>query len=255
MKTWTSVFSIAALLLPFAAADCEKFEFKGDFGRDGFITTHNQSMPVSGWMNCTADNALQSGGRNGARNGTCEFHHYSMGLVVHPEIRFVNFDEETQEHIFSLIRESANPSSSIATDFNATIVMNYTTVHTDVELGDAGHYAFTPNIRCWDGVLADCDDDDDDPEDVNAGKLIRACGLVWMNDRQYQLSVGRQQYSGTESFVKTDSPGNTEEEPQPKYDSVADQATAVNKDNSSARSRASSATLLIALLCAAYNLV
>ncbi|KAI0097131.1 hypothetical protein F4814DRAFT_434503 [Daldinia grandis] len=254
MKTWTPVFSTAALLLPLAAADCEKFEFKGKFGGDGFTTTHNQSMPISSWTNCTAELAQQNGNRGGARNGTCEFHRYSMGLVVHPEIRFINFDEETSEHIFSLIRENANPTASSLTDFNATIVMNYTAVHSDVALGDAGYYAFTPYIRCFDGVLSDCDDDDDDPEDTNAGKLIRACGLSWINDDQPRLSPGHQLYSGMEGLVQTSSPVDTREEPQPSYDSVADQAT-VSKDNNSARSRAGSATLLIALMCAAYNLI
>ncbi|KAI1799221.1 hypothetical protein F4811DRAFT_123302 [Daldinia bambusicola] len=254
MKSWTSVLSVAALLLPLAAADCDKFEFKGDFGRDGFTTTLNQSIPVSQWKNCTADDAA----RSGDRNGTCKFHRYSMGLVVHPEIRFIDFDSETQQHIFSLVRESARPSAAVATDFNATVVVNYTASHTDMPLGKAGYYAFTPIIRCWDGVLADCDDDDDDPEDANADKLIRACGLAWLNDRQYQLEPGHQQYSGTETLVQSDGPGNTEEEPQPRYDSVADQATAsedADKDNGSARSKASSATLLIAILCAASNFV
>ncbi|KAI2778754.1 hypothetical protein F4815DRAFT_476535 [Daldinia loculata] len=132
--------------------------------------------------------------------------------------------------------------------------MNYTAVHTDVSLGDAGYYAFTPFIRCFDGVLSDCDDDDDDPEDISAGKLIRACGLSWINEDQSRLSPGHQRYSGTESLVQTSSPADIKEEPQPSYDSVADQAT-VNKDSSSTRSRASIATLLIALMCAAYNFI
>ncbi|KAF3063550.1 hypothetical protein GL218_01809 [Daldinia childiae] len=254
MKTWTPTLSIAALLLPLVAADCEKFEFRGQFGGDGFTTTHNQSMPVSSWTNCTAELASRNGNSNGGRNGTCEFHRYNMGLVVHPEIRFINFDSETSEHIFELVRENANPTASSLTDFNATIVMNYTAVHTDIALGDAGYYAFTPNIRCFDGVLSDCDDDDDDPEDINVGKLIRACGLSWINEDQSRLSTGHQLYSGDEGFVQTSSPAEIREEPQPSYDSVANQAT-VSEDNSSARSRASSATLLIALIGCAYNFI
>ncbi|KAI8960391.1 hypothetical protein F5Y11DRAFT_330081 [Daldinia sp. FL1419] len=256
MKTWTSALSAAALLLPFAAADCDKFEFKGKYGGDGFTTTSNQSMPISGFVNCTEEIAHASNS-GGSRNGTCDFHHYSMGLVVHPEIRFIHFDdEETREHIFELVRESMNPTASILTDFNATIVMNYTAINNGIKLGDAGYYAFTPFIRCFDGVLSDCDDDDDDPEDVNAGKLIRACGLAYMNDKQAQLEPGRQQYSGHEGLVQVDDPDNIRDEPQPTYNSVADQATVnKDKDNASTRSVVNSATLLVALVCSVYNFI
>ncbi|KAI0844524.1 hypothetical protein F5Y00DRAFT_197162 [Daldinia vernicosa] len=250
MKTWAPAFSIAALLLPLVAADCEKFEFRGQYGGDGFTTTSNQSMPVSSWTNCTAE--LARG--DGDNNNTCEFHHYSMGLVLHPEIRFINFDSETSEHIFELVRENANPTASSLTDFNATIVVNYTASHTDIDLGDVGYYAFTPFIRCFDGVLSDCDDDDDDPEDINAGKLIRACGLSWTDEDQSRLDPGHQQYSGREGFVQTSSPANFPDDPQPSYDSVSELAT-VHKDDGSVGSRASSATLLIALMCAAYNFI
>ncbi|KAI2636260.1 hypothetical protein GGS26DRAFT_485855 [Hypomontagnella submonticulosa] len=248
MKTWITIFSAVALAGPLVAGECDKIEFTGQGGGDGFTTTHNQTFMTSAWVNCTTDTARQDGGKE----DTCEFHHYAMGIVLRPEIRFISVRSATQKNIFSLIQEHANPSAVISTNFNSTIVMNHTVGAADIPVGRAGHYGLTPHLRCWDGKLSDCDDDEDDLED----KTIRACAPAWIDDKQIALPPGQQLYGGDEGFVQSDS-AVASKDPQPAYDEIAGQATADHRkgDSAAARSMASSAALAVALLCSAFHVI
>ncbi|KAI0378694.1 hypothetical protein F5Y04DRAFT_261379 [Hypomontagnella monticulosa] len=248
MKTWFALFSAIALAGPLVAGECDKIEFTGQGGGDGFTTTHNQSFPTSSWVNCTTDTARQDGGKD----DTCEFRHYAMGIVLRPEIRFISVSGDTQKNIFSLIQKNANPTAVVSTNFNSTIVMNHTVAATDIPVDKAGHYGLTPYIRCWDGKLSECDDEEDDLED----KTIRACAPAWLDSKQIALPAGQQLYGGEEVFVQSDS-GNTDRDPQPAYDEIAGQATADHRegDSAAARSMVSGAALVVAVLCSAYHVI
>lgn len=177
-----------------------------------------------------------------------------MGLAIHSEVRFVAVDNSTQENIMSLVQRSASGTAAAATNFNATIVMNYTVGTEDIPEGQAGHYSFTPTLRCWDGTLSSCGDGD-----ALEGKTVRACGLAWLDGQQSQLSPGSQQYDGTESFV--DGSGIADTDPQPKYEDMAGQATTSQANSNeeggspTTNSGVSIATLAVALLCSVYGTV
>ncbi|KAI1409492.1 hypothetical protein F5Y13DRAFT_91144 [Hypoxylon sp. FL1857] len=242
MKVWTSAVSIVALLR-LVVADCDNFDFTGS--NEGVTTTYNTTFRTSAWVNCTQEIAIQ----DGARRNSCEVHNPStVGLVVHPQIDFpqVN-DDETRRDIFSLVREKASASALAVTNFNSTIVMNFTSDGTFYPpIGQAGHSAFTPTLRCWDGVLSDCDDDDN-----LEGKATRVCGLAWLDSSDSQKPLGQQKYDGIENFVQTDL-GAGSPDPPPSYDSVADQATN-DQEGSASMIRVGSAALLVALLCSVYG--
>ncbi|KAI0834499.1 hypothetical protein F5Y06DRAFT_155865 [Hypoxylon sp. FL0890] len=174
-----------------------------------------------------------------------------VGIVVHAQIDFPKVDDDTQRHIFSLIRRNASASAVAATNFNSTIVMNFTSDSTFYSaVGQAGYSAFTPNLRCWEGVLSDCDDDNG-----LEGKAARACGLAWFRADESSKTLGQQKYDGTKNVVQTDLGGGPTDPPA-SYESVANQATNEQGDdrNSAAMSKVDSAALLVALLCWIYGI-
>ncbi|CAJ2511406.1 Uu.00g070310.m01.CDS01 [Anthostomella pinea] len=220
METWDPVYATAALLLPLAAAKCKKFDFTGEYGADGATAPYNGSFPVSSFVNCTESLASSDGGNADG----CSFERYAMGLVVHPDVIFVDADAETRKNIFSLVREGATGALAASTNFNSTIVMNYTATNTEAPLGKAGHYSFTPFLACWDGVLSDCGDGD-----AIENKTVEACGLVWKDDKQSALRLGQQLYDGDERFAEDSEASDGK--PQKAYDEVAGQATVETLDS------------------------
>ncbi|OTA62052.1 hypothetical protein K449DRAFT_422774 [Hypoxylon sp. EC38] len=249
MKIWTSAISIITLL-PLAVAECDNFAFTGQgLANEGFTTTYDGTLRTSSWVNCTPEITIQ----DGARRNTCEIHNpSSVGLVVHPTINLTNLDIETQRDIFSLVERNASASAVASVNFNTTIVMNFTSDGTwYASVGQAGFSAFTPYMRCWEGVLSDCDDDDN-----LEGRATQVCGLTWLHVDERSKPVGEQKYNGIENFVQTDLSGGPTD-PLPSYESVANQATddAREGHNAAAMSRVDSAVLLLALLCSVYGFI
>ncbi|OTA99339.1 hypothetical protein M426DRAFT_16515 [Hypoxylon sp. CI-4A] len=229
MKTWSSILPFVALLLPaLIAADCDDFTFTGQGGSDGATEPYPSSFPVSASINCTTSLASQDGGKN----DKCEFHHYNMGLVVHPTINLTTINNSTRDDIFALVKDKA--SSAADTDFNTTIVVNYTAHTQELSVGQAGHVGFTPYLRCWEGVVSDCDDDDDDDDvDVDEDTAVRVCGLIWLGGTE-GLSPGLQEYRGEENFVSSNVDEDANGDLQPSYDSVAGQAIVTQGDDGAA---------------------
>ena len=187
--------------------------------------THNATFAVTRGVNCTADWARGAGE---ARRCEWEPRRYAMGLVVHPYLDPIGADAAQRARIFELVRAAAGPAARAATNFNKTVVMNYTTGLSGLQLpiGRSGYLGFTPLLRCFDGTLAGCGgggDDDDDP--VRDGTAILACGYVVRS-----RGPGPVQYSGVETFVETTS--LSDEDPRPPYEDVAGNATA-HRDGSS----------------------
>ncbi|KAI1206606.1 uncharacterized protein F4807DRAFT_438630 [Annulohypoxylon truncatum] len=251
MKSWVSTISLAALL-PLAAADCDNFDFTGQFGSNGFSATYNTTFQVSGWKNCTADVAAQDN-----RNGSCSLDRgIGIGLEVYPEVRYVQVDRDAQREILALVQEKMSAAAAATTNFNSTIVMNYTSVLDSISVGDVGYNGYTPNLNCFDGVLSDCDDDDN-----LEGKAIRVCGLKWLDRSQGFKSQGQQLYDGVEHFVSSTGNGTGSTSPLQSYDQISGDATNYLGDddddhgNSAVRNAVGSAALVVALLSSVYEIM
>ncbi|KAI1393163.1 uncharacterized protein F4822DRAFT_2289 [Hypoxylon trugodes] len=238
MKNWAPVFSVASLLLPLAAADCDKFTFLNGTDASGQTEYYNNDFTISSYINCTADTATQVSGNK----TVCEYQPYGAGLVAHPQIRNVTIsDDDDREDIFELVQEMISDKASATTNFNLTIVMNHTAGITSFGVGDSGYVAFMPMMRCWEGTLSDCDDDDN-----LEGKTARVCGLKWLDEFQSSKDAGVQTYDGTEYFVGTDTGNGIQSSPP--YSDVANQATNDDDDSAATRSLVSGMAVMIALM-------
>ncbi|KAI1093263.1 hypothetical protein F5B19DRAFT_157279 [Rostrohypoxylon terebratum] len=248
MKSWISAISLA-FVLPFAAADCGNIDFTGTHGGDGFTTTYNTTMRVTGWTNCTEEVAAQHNS-----NSSCPLNNVGVGigLEVRPDLRYVTVNSRTMRGVLALVQKKANPSSAAVVNFNQTIVMNYTAALSSTSVGKAGYGGFTPYILCFDGVLSGCDKDSQ-----LEGKAIRACGPMWLDKSQSQKSQGEQAYHGEENFVQSDNGANITSA-LPSYDELSKDASNYqgNGDDSSAmKSVAGSAALVFALMTSAYAIM
>lgn len=237
-----------ALLVSAAAGTCTKFNFDVDAVPTSTEDPYNNPYPnyagpnfwVSPMVNCTAELAQsQAGGGNGS---TCGFHRYPMGLIVFSEVRsntytspdsmysdLLPLDLATREHIFSLVR-AANPRNITTTDFNVTIVMNYTTNPVDEPdflVGETGSYRFNPQKICYNGTLSGCDDRGNDSSSdygLVEGTRIQACGYEWIDEKQPHLPTGQQRYKGYVSLFPPIRPDN-KTDPQPTYAESAGNAS------------------------------
>ncbi|KAI1362172.1 hypothetical protein F5Y08DRAFT_312825 [Xylaria arbuscula] len=233
-----------ALFVSIVAAKCTNFNF--DVDAESFeseepyanpYSTYGRSFRVTPMLNCTSELAQSQGG-NGS---TCSFHRYAMGLIVFSEVRNDTYtspnsmysyplplDADAREQIFSLV-QAANPRNITTTDFNVTIVLNYTTNYIDepdFHVGETGSYTFHPSMICYNGTLSGCDSDSDSSSDgLVEGARIQACGYEWIDEYQPHLPTGEQQYKGYVSFFPPIDPGFNETDPQPTYAEAAGNAT------------------------------
>ncbi|KAJ8107734.1 hypothetical protein ONZ43_g6640 [Nemania bipapillata] len=174
-----------------------------------------------------------------------------MGIIGHPVIYNLPNDADLQEHVVSLLHD-VSPAVGTTVDFNATIVMNYTSSHAYYTINQAGLYILTPTLQCWNGTLVGCGDDDG-----LEGRYVQACGYVWLDDDQNRLPTGQQKYKALESFRKLDSiPQGVKDDIQPAYEDVACQATV--KQNGDGKSAASTPdvnvlALAFAVVYSAFN--
>ncbi|KAI0548374.1 hypothetical protein F4679DRAFT_322060 [Xylaria curta] len=203
------VLAIGTALLVSVAGKCTNFNFDVDAEPFGVEKPYTNPYPLYGprfrvtpMLNCTSELAQSQGG-NGS---TCSFHRYPMGLIVFSEILNYTYtspnslemyplslNADIKEHIFSLV-QAANPPNITTADFNATIVLNYTTNpidEPDFIVGKTGAYSFNPSMICYNGTLSGCDS-----SDGLDGARIQACGYEWIDDHQAVLPTGQQQYKG-----------------------------------------------------------
>ena len=99
-------------------------------------------------------------------------------------------DVDARAHVFSLV-QAAKPPNITTTDFNVTIVMNYTTNlvdEPDFIVGKTGSYSFNLRQICYNGTLSGCDDSD---EYLTEGTWIQACDYEWIDDAQPRLPTGQ----------------------------------------------------------------
>ncbi|KAI1421973.1 hypothetical protein F5Y12DRAFT_765069 [Xylaria sp. FL1777] len=236
------VLIISSALLALVASECTKFEFNENDHEDHVKSTNPYTIirdmfRVSAVVNCTSQLA-------GPDRKSCPFHHYSMGLISYPRLEnwtyiydpnalFIDglhVDAATEAHIYSLV-QAANPPNITSANFNATIVMNFTTnpqTEVNIPLNNSGFYVSMPPLICWNGTLSGCKS-----SDKLEGTRIQACGLQWLDDSQRLLPPGQQQYRGNQvriqsaanvKFFKayTDDPSS---DPWPTYDELAANAT------------------------------
>ncbi|KAI0197979.1 hypothetical protein F4808DRAFT_269618 [Astrocystis sublimbata] len=235
---------VGSTLLVMVAGDCNTFTFHANdvYDAPGYLTNPyvQYATPfhqVSPAINCTSALAKKAG-----NDTTCEFHRYAMGLRAQPEIANETFtpgnhrlellkaDEATRENIFSLV-QAANPPNITRVNFNATVVINYTANAIDAPdfaVGQAGAHYFAHEIACCNGTVSECESGS-----RFEGQRLLVCGIRWLDDEQYLLPPGQQQYSGTHQLIPM--PTNTSDagkDPQPTYDEEAGNATAVQNMNS-----------------------
>ncbi|KAI0538407.1 hypothetical protein GGR58DRAFT_468266 [Xylaria digitata] len=250
------VWFVSSALLALVAADCTKFEFN-KYDVDNYTeginpyTTERPEYRVTPLVNCTAELAQNDGGDS----STCSFHRYSMGLIAHPRAvnetyighnyvmeEYLHVDPATEAHLLSLV-QAANPPNITSGNLNATIVMNFTTNvddQPDIPYKYTAFYGFTPTYICWNGTLAGCNS-----TDGLEGARIQACGLQWLDDKQYLLPPGQQKYKGRLSPLMIDgflsfyqdythvhgSLADASADPWPTYDELAGNATVNQMDN------------------------
>ncbi|KAI0435275.1 hypothetical protein F5Y09DRAFT_293542 [Xylaria sp. FL1042] len=237
------VLLISSALSALVAGDCTKFEFNQDdheHGSTNPYTIERDMFRVSPIVNCTSLPAQNGSDTN---NSTCGFHRYSMGLLAYPRLENWTFvegegtfvtnlyvDADTRNHIFSLVQET-NPPNITSGDFNATIVMNFTTTldgEPNIPFNVSGFYGFLPLHICWNGTLSGCNG-----TDGLEGARVQACALKWQDDDQRLLSPGQQQYTDNRVGFRpagfapiyeayTDNPSS---DPWPTYDELAPNAT------------------------------
>ncbi|TGJ82785.1 hypothetical protein E0Z10_g5965 [Xylaria hypoxylon] len=238
------VLIISSALLALVTGECTTFEFNASDHHYNVhpnpYTVQRERYRVSAVVNCTSQLAQSDGGTN---SSTCGFHRYPMGLTTHSraenwtfitpkETLIVNLavDAATRAHIFSLV-QAANPPNITSADFNATIVMNFTAnpdTEPDLLPNESGFYGYTPTFICWNGTLSGCNS-----SDGLEGARIQACGLKWIDDTQYLLPTGQQQYAGRPTCFRvaqfagyfTASTDDISLDPWPTYDELAGNAT------------------------------
>jgi hypothetical protein len=235
MKPQTLSAFIAIALLPLVGAKCTGFNFTDTtHGNDGWTTTYNTTFPVTNTVKCTAELAAsdRSSG-NSNNNRTCAVHRYAAGLVLHPEVRLIAADNTSAERIYALVRRGASAKAAASTNFNTTVVANYTAMETGIHVSQMGYIGFTPYIRCFEGTLSGCTDEDGDGNAQFDGKGVTVCGLDWLRDDQAVLEPGKQLYNGIEGIVQT-STVSGQQEPQPRYEDVASLQTFSDDENNGA---------------------
>ncbi|RWA06022.1 hypothetical protein EKO27_g9077 [Xylaria grammica] len=230
---------VGSALLALVAGECTNFELAAE-DHDSYVHLTNpynlnrDVFRVSALVDCTSEIAQSEGG---ADSTTCGFHRYSMGLITHPRfenwtyvarnnvsIEYLEFETATTAHIFSLV-QAANPPNITSADFNATIVMNFTTTpetEPDIPHDQSGLYVYWPSFICWNGTLSGCN-----PGDALEGARIQACGLQWLDDAQRFLPTGQQKYKGASHFIRATAKElpNLLPDPSPTYDESAGNAT------------------------------
>ncbi|KAI1740292.1 hypothetical protein F4680DRAFT_448051 [Xylaria scruposa] len=218
------VLAIGTALLVSVAGKCTNFNFDVDAEPFGVEEPYTNPYPLYGprfrvtpMLNCTSELAQSQGG-SGMFSEILNYTYTSPNsLETYP----LSLNAEIKEQVFSLV-QAASPPNITTADFNATIVLNYTTNpidEPDFIVGTTGAYSFNPSLICYNGTLSRCDS-----SDGLEGARIQACGFEWIDDHQPLLPAGQQQYKGYVSFFPPIHSVD-ETDPQPTYAEAAGNAT------------------------------
>ncbi|KAI8668086.1 hypothetical protein NCS55_00832800 [Fusarium keratoplasticum] len=197
--TWASCLS---------KRSCTSFEPQGKYGNKGYTVPSLKTFRTSEYINCTTDLAREKG-----EDDVCEVDRYTMGLTLNST---VNVSVSDIQPVLDAVKDAASSDRRAKIDLNETVLVPFRVTKPGIPAGEAGYLAFTPIMRCWEGLLGDCSGDDEKLD----GTVVEACGYEYDDHRAVD---GEQLVVGKESVVQS----NSEElkgKPQPTWEEAQEKA-------------------------------
>lgn len=201
-----SLFPTWALCL--SKRSCTSFEPQGKYGNKGYTVPSLKTFRTSEYINCTTELA-----REKPADDVCEVDRYTMGLTFNST---VNVSVSDIQPVLDAVKQAASSDSRAKMDLNETVLMPFRVSKPGIPAGEAGYMAFTPIMRCWEGLLGDCSGDD---EKLN-GTVVEACGYEYDD---HHVVAGEQILVGKESVVQSNSK-ELKEKPQPTWEEAQERA-------------------------------
>ncbi|KAF5650031.1 hypothetical protein F52700_470 [Fusarium sp. NRRL 52700] len=150
-----------------------------------------------------------------------------MGIIVNSTINATISDKAA---LLEIVRDAADPAIAYRVNLNRTLVIPFTNSHDTAENGTTGYWTFLPYLHCWNGVLKDCQGDDEDWD----GEVVVACGYKILS-RGANASTAV--YDGEISFVneygKEYSESDEEDRPWPEYETAVEWVEEHKEDSDS----------------------
>lgn len=208
-----SLFPTGALCL--SKRSCTSFEPQGKYGNKGYTMPSLKTFRTSEYINCTTELAREKGDKE-----ICETDRYTMGLTLNST---VNVSVSDIQPVLDAVKQAASSDTRAKINLNETVLTPYRVTKEGIPAGEAGYLAFTPILRCWEGLLGDCSGDD---EKLN-GTVIEACGYEYEDHSAIgpdMLIVGK------ENVVQSNS-DELKKKPQPTWEEVQEKAEKEKDDD------------------------
>ncbi|KAJ4174790.1 hypothetical protein NW754_005214 [Fusarium falciforme] len=136
-----------------------------------------------------------------------------MGLTLNST---VNVSVSDIQPVLDAVKEAASSDRRTKIDLNETVLAPFRVTKPGIPAGEAGYLAFTPIMRCWEGLLGDCSGDDE-----KLGRtVVEACGYEYYDHRAV---AGEQMVVGIEDVVQSDSK-ELKGKPQPTWEEAQEKA-------------------------------
>ncbi|UPL03923.1 hypothetical protein LCI18_014857 [Fusarium solani-melongenae] len=197
--TWASCLS---------KRSCASFEPQGKYGNKGYTVPSLKTFRTSEYINCTTELAREKG-----EDDVCEVNRYNMGLTLNST---VNVSVSDIQSVLDAVKEAASSDRSAKIDLNETVLVPFRISEPGIPAGEAGYLAFTPIMRCWEGLLGDCSGDDEKLD----GTVVEACGYEYDD---HHAVAGEQMVVGKENVVQSNS-DELKGKPQPTWEEAQEEA-------------------------------
>ncbi|RSL42595.1 hypothetical protein CEP53_012104 [Fusarium sp. AF-6] len=112
-----------------------------------------KTFRTSEYINCTTEMARGKG-----EDDVCEVDRYTMGLTLNST---VNVSVSDIQPVLDAVKEAASSDRRAKIDLNETFLVPFKVSEQGIPESKAGYLAFTPIMRCWEGLLGDCSGDDE----------------------------------------------------------------------------------------------
>ncbi|KAI8667151.1 hypothetical protein LRP88_01098 [Fusarium phalaenopsidis] len=215
-----SLFPTRALCL--SKRSCTSFEPQGKYGNKGYTVPSLKTFRTSEYINCTTEVAREKG-----EDDVCEVDRYTMGLTLNST---VNVSVSDIQPVLDAVKEAASSDRRAKIDLNETILVPFRVSEPGIPAGKAGYLAFTPIMRCWEGLLGDCSGDDE----KLGGTVVEACGYEYEGHRAV---AGEQMVVGKEDVVQSDSK-ELKGKPQPTWEEAQEKAKKEKDSDSEEKDKA-----------------
>ncbi|RSL77080.1 hypothetical protein CEP51_009384 [Fusarium floridanum] len=201
-----SLFPTWALCL--SKRSCTSFEPQGEYGNKGYTMPSLKTFRTSEYINCTTELAREKG-----EDDVCEVDRYTMGLTLNST---VNVSVSDIQPVLDAVKDAASSDRRAKIDLNETVLVPFKVSEEGIPAGKAGYLAFTPIMRCWEGLLGDCSGDDEKLD----GTVIEACGYEYDDNNK---ATGERTVVGKENVVQSDSK-ELKGKPQPTWEEAKEKA-------------------------------